>query len=84
MITSFINIRNVGIKTIIMFLGLLLISSQLYPFIMKGFLLTDKSVEWDYTKWVLLLVGFFLAVGAARYNTMLDAILSKFQNGKIS
>lgn len=81
-ISKFSKIRNIGTKTVLAFIGLILISSQVYPFILKGFMLTEKVEIWDKTEWILLLVGFFLAVGAAKYNTVLDLILNKFSNSK--
>ena len=83
-LTQFANIRNVGIKTILSIIGLVLIISVLYPFVLENLYLTDKVEDWDKSEWIQILIGFFLAVGGAKYNTLLDAILNKFQNGKVS
>lgn len=79
------RIRNLGAKIVLTVFGLILIGSQLYPFVMKGFMLTEKVEIWDSTEWILSGLGFFLAVGAAKYNTMLNIIMNKFnsmKNGK--
>lgn len=74
--------RNLWIKTALAFTGLLLTGAVVYPFIMERFYLTDKNAEWTNEDWILLAVGFFLAVGAAQYNTVLDMITSKFGKSK--
>lgn len=78
--SKFVNIRNLGVKTVLVIVGLLLVVSALYPFILENFYLTDKVEEWDGTEWIMIGVGFFLAVGGAKYNTAMDIILGKFKN----
>lgn len=81
-ISKFTNIRNIGIKTILGMLGLLLTIAVIYPFLMEKFYLTDKDAVWTNEDWILLSVGFFLAVGGAYYNKIADGIANKFNSEK--
>lgn len=76
--SRFISVRDFVIKSILGFLGVVVITSQVYPFIMKSFMLTDKEETFDSTEWYLLLIGFFLAVGGAYYHKIAEAIAKKF------
>lgn len=71
---KFLEIRNIGIKTILMILGLILVVASVYNSAMFAFLITDKKPEQE-IYWSLLSVGFFLAVGAAFYNKALGILV---------
>lgn len=76
------NIRNIGIKTVLALLGLLITIAVAYPFILERFYLTERDAIWTNEDWILLIVGFFLAIGGAYYNKIADGIANKFNNGK--
>ncbi|EKF56242.1 hypothetical protein I215_01928 [Galbibacter marinus] len=74
---NFLDIRNVLIKTIAMMIGVICMIASVYNGVMWAFLLTDKEPE-NEVYWWLLIVGFFLALGAAFYNRIVDAISNGF------
>lgn len=79
--SEFTNIRNIGIKSILAIIGLLVVFAVLYPFILSKLYLTDRAAPiWVYTDWILISIGFFLAVGAAYYNKIADGIATKFNS----
>jgi len=76
-VKSFLNIRNLAIKTAVMGLGMVCMVASVYNSVLWGFLLTEKKPEKE-IYWWLLIVGFFLALGGAFYNSMADAIVKAF------
>ncbi|WP_456867587.1 hypothetical protein [Galbibacter sp. BG1] len=74
---KFLNIRNVIIKTIAMLIGIICMVASVYNSVLWALLLTEKAPEKE-VYWWLLIVGFFLALGAAFYNRIADAISSGF------
>lgn len=85
-VSKFTSIRNIGIKSILSIIGLLVVFVVFYPFIISRLYLTDRpDPVWTYTDWILISMGFFLSVGGAYYNKLADGIASKFNfktNGK--
>ena len=74
---NFLEIRNIGIKTFLMILGLIAATASVYHSVLFAFLLTENQPEKE-IYWELLIVGFFLAIGAAFYNKVADAIATLF------
>ncbi len=80
-ISKFSSIRNIGIKSILAIIGLVVVLGVFYPFILSKFYLTDRPTPvWITTDWILLSGGFFLAVGGAYYNKIADGIATKFNS----
>lgn len=78
-INHFVNIRNIGIKSVLAIIGLIVVMSVFYPFILSKLYLTERAAPtWVTTDWILLSGGFFLAVGGAYYNKIADGIAAKF------
>jgi len=82
-ISKFSKIRNIWIKSILAVIGLIVVLSVFYPFILTKFYLTEKEIPtWNTTDWILLSGGFFLSVGGAYYNKIVDGIAGKFSNSQ--
>ena len=78
-VSKFAKIRNLGIKSVLAFIGLGIVASVFYPFVLSKFYLTDRDAPiWNNTDWILSAVGFFLAVGGAYYNVISEKIANKF------
>lgn len=74
---KFLDIRNIIVKTAAMIIGVFCMVASVYNSVLWAFLLTDKAPEKE-VYWWLLIVGFFLALGAAFYNRIADAISRGF------
>jgi len=74
---KFLDIRNIMIKTVAMLIGTVCMIASVYNSVLWALLLTDKTPEKE-VYWWLLIVGFFLALGAAFYNRIADAISNAF------
>lgn len=74
---NFLDIRNVLIKTIAMMIGVICMIASVYNSVLWALLLTDKAPS-NEVYWWLLIVGFFLAMGAAFYNRIADTISRGF------
>lgn len=72
MIRNILKIQNIYIKLVLGFIGLFMVAAGVYSKIMYSLLLTDKNVDID---WVFISGGFVLAVGAAKYNMIVDKII---------
>jgi len=73
-----LEIRNVMIKTIAMIIGVICMIASVYNSVLWALLLTDKAPS-NEVYWWLLIVGFFLALGAAFYNRIADSISRGFE-----
>lgn len=71
------NIRNIIAKTFLMILGVIVMLSLFWGYILQGFNLNESEIkEWTRTDWILLTVSFVFLVGAAYFNKILDFILT--------
>jgi len=74
---KFLDIRNITIKTIAMLIGVICMIASVYNSVLWGLLLTEREPK-NEVYWWLLIVGFFLSMGAAFYNRITDAIVRGF------
>jgi hypothetical protein len=76
---KFTMYRNWIGKTFLWLIGLVMVLSQNYGWIMKGFLLTDKEIEFEIVSYVTLTSFGLLFIASGVY---LNKFLDKFINTK--
>tara|TARA_R110002051_G_scaffold297564_2_gene363992 strand:+ start:44191 stop:44445 length:255 start_codon:yes stop_codon:yes gene_type:complete len=79
-IKKFTNIQNWLGKLILMLFATIWLASNIYPHIMKGFMLTEREIpEWGtLSDYGVLSVTTLMILGGVYLNTLLDFIKSKF------
>lgn len=77
LVKNFLDIRNIVIKTFAMLIGVICMIASVYNSVLWGLLLTEREPK-NEVYWWLLIVGFFLSMGAAFYNRITDAISRGF------
>ena len=76
-VKKIINIKNLAIKLFLGFWGVVLVVGSTYPLISYWFSISDENPQWDENNVIGLGVGFFLAVGGYKYNTIIDKLSNK-------
>ncbi|UII79992.1 hypothetical protein [Flagellimonas sp. CMM7] len=74
-IENWTGIRNFGVKTVLAIVGLYFVIGTGHKYVAD----LCNELKWDSSDTYIMLGGFFLAVGAAVYNVVLDAIIEKFK-----
>lgn len=73
--------RNWIGKTILWIIGLLMVSSQNYPFIMQGFMLTEKQVNIEMSSYFIIVsLGVLFIVSGIYLNKFLDGFINSISN----
>ncbi|SEA13063.1 hypothetical protein [Bizionia paragorgiae] len=71
------EIRNVIAKTILWLLGIIIITSVFWGFILQGFNLnTSPAKDLTRTHYELISISFIFMLGAIFYNRILDSLVS--------
>ena len=77
LINKITAIKNWIGKTVLWFMGLMIISGQNYALFLKGFLLTDKEVGVEISTYLVVnSFGLLLIVGGWRLNAFIDKFIS--------